>query len=218
LRTPSGFRVLALALALVPAAAPGIESIQVLGLFKDRAVVTIDGKRRTLVPGEPSPEGVVLITADSESAVLEFDGHRRTFELGRRITTVYRPPEARPTLTIAPNGIGMYHVPGSINGFAVQFLVDTGATLVAINRGTARRLGIDYLVEGTPGRARTANGDVATYQVKLARVRVGGIELRDVAASVVDGDYPRDVLLGNSFLNRLEMRRRGQLLELRTRP
>ena len=87
-----------------------------------------------------------------------------------------------------------------------------------MNRNEARRLGIDYLVEGDPGRARTASGVVNTYRIRLKSVRVGDITLRDVAASVVDGDFPADVLLGNTFLNRLELRREGKILELRKRP
>jgi len=198
--------------------ARAVESVTVVGLFTDRAVAVIDGKRRVLSVGKTSPEGVTLVSADSESAVLEFDGHRRTFKLGRKITTVYRPPVAQPMVRILPTGNGMYRVSGSINRFPVNFLVDTGATTVAMNRNEARRLGIDYLVDGDPGRAQTASGVVKTYRVVLASVRVGDIKLRDVAASIVDGDFPRDVLLGNTFLNRLEMRRAGHVLELRKRP
>ena len=68
---------------------------------------------------------------------------------------------------------------------------------------------------GTPSRANTANGPVSTYEVTLKRVRIGAIELRDVAGTVVDGDSPTRVLLGNSFLNRLDMSRDGSVLELR---
>ena len=218
-RPPAAWRALAAGLvALVAAPAAGVESVHVLGLFADRAIVSIDGKQRMLVKGETSPEGVTLVGATSESAVLEFDGQRRTLTLGRHITTVYRGPEPGLALQIWPTSQGMYRTVGSINGYPVNFLVDTGATLIAMSRAEARRLGIDYLVVGRPERARTASGVVATYAVTLARVKVGEIELREVAASVVDGDFPTEVLLGNSFLNRLEMRREGQMLELRTRP
>ena len=200
---------------LCPPQALAVDSIQVVGLFPGRAVVVVDGKRRVLKPGRSSPEGVTLISADSESAVLELDGHRRTFSLGRRITTIFRPPAKGRSTQIWPNQAGMYRIVGSINGYPVNFLVDTGATLVAMSRTEAKRLGIDYLVEGTPSRSQTAAGIVDTYHVRLKKVRVGDITLRDVQASVVDGDFPREVLLGNSFLNRLDLRRQGRVLELR---
>jgi aspartyl protease family protein len=204
--------------SIIGTPAKAVESIHVVGLFTNKAVVQVDGKRRVLAVGKPSPEGVVLISATSESAVLEVDGTRSTFRLGRQITTVFRAPAERPAMQIWPSARGMYSLVGSINGYPVNFLVDTGATLIAMNKNEARRLGIDYVVDGTPSRASTASGVVNTYLIRLARVKIGEIELRDVDASVVDGAFPREVLLGNSFLNRLEMRREGRMLELRKRP
>lgn len=195
-----------------------INSIQVLGLFPDRAVVEVDGKRRVLSLGTSSPEGVTLISADSESAVIEFGGHRRTFKLGRRITTVYRAPAVRPSIRIWPSVDGVYRTSGSINGYPVDYLVDTGARSVAMSRIEAKRLGINFRAKGKLGRAMTASGPVDAYAVVLARVRVGEIELTNVAASVVDRDFPTNVLLGNSFLDRLEMKREGRAMEFRARP
>ena len=57
-----------------------------------------------------------------------------------------------------------------------------------------------------------------TYEIVLKRVRIGEIELQDVEAGVIDGPHPREVLLGMSFLERLEMGRSGKALELRKRP
>ena len=59
--------------------------IMVLGLFKGRAIVNIDGQRRTLKPGKPSPEGVTLISADSDVAILEVDGKQQEYKLGRHV-------------------------------------------------------------------------------------------------------------------------------------
>ena len=117
-------------------------------------------------------------------------------------------------MQIWPDAYGMYNTIGNINSYPVTFLVDTGATLIAMNKNEARRLGLDYLVIGTPSQASTASGIVNTYHIKLEKVRVGDITLTDVDATVVDGDFPIDVLLGNSFLNRLDMRRDGKMLEL----
>ena len=206
---------LMVALAAAPAAA-AVDGIRVVGLFKDKAVVEIDGQRQILSVGEVGPEGVRLISADTEAAVLEVDGARSRYPLGRHIASEFAPPQRETTVVRAwPDPAGMYHVDGAINGFSVQFLVDTGATHVAMNANQARRLGLDYLVRGEPAIARTASGHVEAYQVRLDRVRVGGITLRNVSATVLDGPHPSHVLLGMSFLGRLEIDRQGQVLELR---
>lgn len=110
---------------------------------------------------------------------------------------------------------GMYSVAGSVNNQPVNFLVDTGATWVAMNSATARRLGIDFRYKGTQGWVNTANGPAKTYKVMLDRVRVGEIELSNVEGAVLDGSSPHEILLGMSFLNRVEMQRQGELLLLR---
>ena len=208
--------LLALAIATGPAGA--VERIQVMALFKDRAVVSIDGRQRTLVAGTPSPEGVLLVEADAHRAVVEVDGERRTLNLGSRISTRYAPPaDAENVVHVAPDGRGMYFVAGSINGFQVRFLVDTGATLVAISSELARRLGIQYMLEGRRGVTTTASGVTESYAVTLDRVRVGEIELRRVPATVIEGPYPAEPLLGMSFLGQVQMSREGPLLELRRR-
>jgi len=189
--------------------------LTVLGLFKDKAIVRIDGKQRVLAAGATSPEGVTLVSATSEEAIIEVDGEIRHLRLGTHIGTRYAKPKSGPAVQIWPDGGGMYSVGGSINGYPVQFLVDTGATLVAMNKNEARRLGIDYLVEGERGQSSTASGVVETYYLRLKKVKVGNVALTNVDAAVIDGDFPATVLLGNSFLNRLQMRRQGKMLELK---
>ena len=80
-----------LATLLLPAApARAVESIRVVGLFKDKAVVQIDGTQRMLSTGQTSPEGVKLISANAREAVMEVDGR-----LGRRRGPAPRPSQAR---------------------------------------------------------------------------------------------------------------------------
>lgn len=197
-----------------------VERLTVLGLFKDKAVVVVDGKRRVLAAGETSPEGVKLVSADTEAAILEVQGRRSKHPLGSRITTNYaRKAERRaaPTVRILRSPSGMYNTPGSINGHPVEFVVDTGATLISMNKNLAERIGIDYLGAGRPGRAETAAGMIDSYIVRLDEVRVGGIALEGVWGAVLDSEHPRQVLLGMSFLNELEIRRNGNLMELTRR-
>lgn len=198
----------------VPVPVAAVERIVVSGLFRDRAILELDGTSRLLRAGETSPEGVTLIAADSREAIIEFQGETRRLVLGEHIRGTFAAPAPGATMTIAPDATGMYVVPGSINGYQVHFLVDTGATLVSFNRDVARRAGINYKLDGTPSRSRTAAGVVPIWIVELDRVRVGDIELHDVQASVHDADFPQEVLLGNSFLQRLHLERQGRLLTL----
>lgn len=187
--------------------------IMVLGLFKNKAIVNIDGKQRTLKVGKKSPEGVVLIWADSDSAILEVEGKEQNFKLGRHVSSSFKQKKMAEAKIIPVNG--MYSTVGFINGHQVDFLVDTGATWIAMNANQARILGINFRYTGKRGRVSTANGIVPVFRVTLDKVRVGEIELTNVAAGVLEGNSPREVLLGNSFLNRVEMQRQGQVMLLK---
>ncbi len=205
--------LLVVLLSTVTARAAVVTKITVVGLFKDTAIVVIDGTRRLLRSGDTSPEGVTLISATSAEAVLEIDGEQKRYSLGGQIGGNYARPE-RATVRIWPTPNRMYLVVGSINGYPVDFVVDTGATLVSLSGREARRLGIDYRVVGTPGRSTTASGIETIYVVNLDRVKVGDIELRNVRGAVHDGNFPPATLLGMSFLGRLNIRQDGQVLEL----
>ncbi len=199
---------------LAGAGVQAVEKVSIKGLFKDKAILVIDGKQRLLRTGETSPEGVKLVRADSREAVIEIDGNQSTRGLGTHIGSDYAEPESR-AVQIYPSNGNMYTIVGSINGFPVNFIVDTGATVVSMNSSQARRLGIDYAVEGRQGLSQTASGIVKVYMVQLKRVKVGDIELTNVEGSVHEGDFPTQVLLGMSFLGRLDIQREGGVLELR---
>jgi aspartyl protease family protein len=94
----------------------------------------------------------------------------------------------------------------------VRFLVDTGATSIALPAADARRLGIDFR-NAPRGITQTANGPTQTYLVRLDTVRVGGIELNMVDAVIIEQGLPI-ALLGMTFLNRVEMRREGSTMTL----
>ncbi len=195
-----------------------VDKITINGLFNNKAIVTIDGKQRILNVGKPSPEGVLLISANSREAVLEIDGEQNTYTLGTHIGSSFKEPVAGKTVTIAPDRGGMYEVNGSINDFQVNFLVDTGATSVSMNSNHARRIGIDYKMQGREGLSETASGLSKIYIVNLDTVMVGGIKVHDVKAAVHDGDFPRIILLGNTFLSRVKMIREGEMLLLEEKP
>ncbi|OGT76815.1 MAG: hypothetical protein A2W76_02300 [Gammaproteobacteria bacterium RIFCSPLOWO2_12_47_11] len=194
-----------------------VEKITVVGLFKDKAIVHIDGKQRILTIGKTSPEGVKLISANSREAVIEIDGNQETYTLGTHISGEFTAPASGTTVTIAPDSTGMYEVNGSINGFLVKFVVDTGATLISMNKHHANRIGLNYKMEGEESLSETASGYAKTYLVKLKEVRVGDIVLNDVQGAVHDGEFPSVILLGNSFLGRVNMMREDKILQLKKR-
>ena len=101
---------------------------------------------------------------------------------------------------------------GSINGSTVRFVVDTGATHVALSQAEAERIGINYR-KGQRGVGNTANGQVVMYRVTLDSVRIGDVQVFNVEAAVVPAQMEQ-VLLGNSFLMRFQMKRENDTLTL----
>ena len=187
--------------------------ITVLGIFSDVAVLEIDKKQHILRPAIDSPEGVTLVFADSKFAVLEVNGVQEKYFLGSQTGSLYDPPPEKPVVSLWPTR-GMYITPGSINGYSVDFLVDTGASAIALNAFTAQRLGIDFL-DGEEVAVKTAVSVEKAYRMNLDEVQVGQIKLYNVSALVIDGPEPARALLGMSFLGQLDMERKGERMDLK---
>lgn len=209
--------VLLLALFVIGTPAHAIEQVTLHALFKNKAIVLVDGARRVLNQGDTSPEGVKLLAVDTatEEATVEINGRREVLRLGVVVSALGGGGRSGVTLYAEPNGY--FFADGSINGTPMRFLVDTGASSIAINSRHANRVGIDYKRLGKPGIATTAGGMVRMYAVTLNTVEVGGIRLHNVDAGVIEGDFPREALLGMSFLGRLEMKHDGEKMELMQR-
>jgi len=204
-----------LLVCMYSAASWAVKDIHVVALFKDRAIVMIDGKQRLLRTGDRSPEGVKLVSADSVAAVFEYHGRTLERQLDGRVHAAVELPKGHDDVVIFRDGWGMFMTVGSINGLPVKFLVDTGASSVAMNSAQARRLGIDFRVQGEATYVSTASDVTKAYKLKLDVVKVGSIQLRNVTAVVMDGAQPTEVLLGMSFLGHLEMINKGNKLVLR---
>ena len=199
---------------LIASASAVAVDVRVVGLFQDRAVISIDGRQRILRVGQTSPEGIRLVSADSESALLEVEGQQIRASLDSRVSASKKARTVS-EVRIQRDRSGMYFTVGSINALPVNFLVDTGATQIAMNGAHARRLGIDYRVVGEPAVVTTASGFERAWAVRLDTVRVGEIELRNIPAMVLDGPQPETILLGMSFLGKLQISNEGQLMTLR---
>lgn len=206
--------VLVACLALAAVAAP--PRVKVLGLFPDKALLEIDGRQRLLRAGQVSPEGIRLLASDPREARVEIDGRHETLTLGTAVGGAFATPESR-EVKIFRNPKGSYTTVGNINGRTVDFLVDTGASAIAMNGAEARRLGISYRVDGEPVGITTASGVVRGHRVTLERVTVGDITLRGIDGLVIDGPQPEQVLLGMTFLNRVELQQEGNAMVLRVK-
>ena len=203
-----------LALGL-PAAAAGVA---LAGRMGDKALLVIAGQTRVVGVGQ-SLDGVRLLRWDGDLAVVEDRGQI----LALRISAApLQPPPAAASLpapareVVIPAGAGGHFLTdGAINGRSVRFMVDTGATLVSFGREEAARLGVD-LRQARPAVAQTAGGQVPVELVTLARLRIGEVELANVPAVVTPVAMPY-VLLGNSVLERFQMRRENDVMRLELR-
>ncbi len=155
------FSVLLVCLAQAPVALARFE-VEVLALFKDRALLRTGGVERMLRVGETSAEGVTLLAANAQGARVRHAG--RDLSLG-------------------------------------------------LNSRHARALGIAF-DNGRKGTVQTAQGTVDAVFLTLDRVAVAGIEARGIQATVIDGDYPVDILLGMTFLRHVSMEERAGVLTL----
>jgi aspartyl protease family protein len=208
--------LLTTAVITVTGTALAVSQIEVQALFGGKAMVMIDGQRRTLSIGQTSPEGVKLIDADSKQAVLAVDGKQKIYKPGGTISLSYAKPEHHEEKIYADDR-GMFRSVGAINGRSVRFLLDTGATTVAMNKSQAKQLGVDYRMNGESVVISTASDNVKGYRVRLKSVSLGKIKQRNVEAMVIDGDHPGPILLGMSFLGKLQVEKAGEVMKIRQR-
>jgi aspartyl protease family protein len=188
-----------------------------------RVVGITPGQSADLVIGNGAPvtvqvgetiEGVKLLKASLTGAVVSEAGINETLPLVADGSS--EPAAPSDTVRLSADAHGQFFTGGVVNGRPVNFVVDTGATLMALSRPEATRIGVDY-GRGRPATVQTASGEAHGWRVSLATVRVGEVTVRDVDAIVIDGDAPRVGLLGMSFLNRFDMHRQGSTLMLQRR-
>jgi aspartyl protease family protein len=170
---------------------------------------------RTLSAGD-SYAGITLVSATSDEAIVSINGKQQRLRIGEGVYSALSVQSQRATVVLATDKSGHFSSTGNINGASMRFLVDTGATMVSMNIEDARRAGVNYLA-GERGYSQTANGVTPVYRVKLAQVSLGDITLRDVDGIVHETSALPVVLLGMSFLGKLEMVRTGDSLTLTKR-
>lgn len=206
-------RILFAVLCLAATAGAGASApVEVLALFKERAVLRASGAQHMLKEGETSADGITLLRADAQGAQVRYRDEVYDLTLSRHVSARFEKAD-RQQVSISPDGQGQYRIRGAINDRFVNFLVDTGASVVAMSRPQAGALGLS-MEKAEPGTVQTAQGVVRSHFLTLEKVVVGGITAHNVHAAVIDGNYPLEILLGMSFLRQVNMENQGDVLTL----
>jgi aspartyl protease family protein len=192
------------------------QQVVLAGRMGERALLVVDGQAVTVGVGQTT-SGVKFKRWVGADAEIERAGQVQLVRAGGAAATVggAAPRAAAREVVMAAGPGGHFTSQGSINGKSVRFMVDTGATLVALGMDDAERMGLD-LNSARVVTMQTANGAVPAQLVTLNSVRVGDLELTNVGAVVMPHPMPM-VLLGNSFLSRLQMRRENDVMRLERR-
>lgn len=187
------------------------------GGMGSKALLVVNGGAPKALASGDTYQGVKVVSVSSDQAVVEVSGKRQTVQLGGAPVSIGGGlGGAQGTAIILTAGSGGHFVTaGSVNGRATQFLVDTGATSVAMGADEARRLGIAF-EQGQRTYISTANGVVPSYRVSLTSLRIQDVEVFNVDATVSPQGMPY-ILLGNSFLTRFQMKRENDTLTLTKR-
>lgn len=211
------------ALLLIALAAFGsmanAQSVALAGLLGNKALLVVNGAPPKSVAAGETHMNVKVVSASGDQAVLELNGKRHTLRVGDAPVSVGAGAGGQAAATGKGNRIvlnagsgGHFTTPGQINGRAVQFVVDTGATSIAMSAADAERTGIAYK-SGQPVQLSTANGVVVGHRIKLSSVRVGDVEVYEIDAVVIPQPMTY-MLLGNSFLTRFQMTRENDQMTL----
>ena len=202
--TPCGRLLAASALLCALAAPADAQSVAFSGMLGDKALLIIDGHATGVAVGA-TVQGVKLVRLDATTALVQAGGKSQTLRLGGAAVVAGDPGGGSDgSRIVLPVGSGgHYSGLATINGHPIQFVVDTGATAVAMGADVAALLGLDPK-SSTVGAAMTANGAVAVRTLTLSSIRVGDVTIYNVQAMVMPQAMPV-VLLGNSFLSHFQM-------------
>ncbi|MGO4392418.1 TIGR02281 family clan AA aspartic protease [Variovorax sp. M-6] len=193
------------------------QSVTLTGTIGSRAILIVNGGApKTVAVGETF-QGVKLVSLQGEQAMVEAGGKRVALRMDTPVSIGGNGGSGGggTRIVLPVSSGGHFMAQGAINGRAVSFMLDTGATTIAMSAADAQRIGLDFS-KGQPVRMNTANGVAQGHRVRLASVRVGDVEVYDVEAIVSEQPMPF-ILLGNSFINRFSMRRDADQMVLEKR-
>ncbi|MFO1336930.1 MAG: retropepsin-like aspartic protease [Burkholderiaceae bacterium] len=187
-------------------------------LGSSKAILVIDGQMQTVAVGSTARGVTLKRLVSADEAVVEIGGKPFSLRMGASPVSLGGSGGggggSAIVLPVGPGGHFMAN--GTVNGKSANFMIDTGATTIAMGLSDATRLGLKY-DGGRRGMASTAGGNVPMYEVSLNSVRIGDVEVYGLSAGVVEANMPY-ILLGNNFLSRFTMRRDGDTMRLEKKP
>jgi aspartyl protease family protein len=200
-------------LASMSNAAP--PAVVLAGVLGSKALLVVNGASPKSVAAGETHQGVKVLSVGKDEAVVEIEGIRRALRLGEAPVSIGNKNSGK-RVVLAVDGNGHFVDLGTINGKSIKYMVDTGASTVAIGRADADRIGLKYLT-GQPIRMWTANGMGQAWRVKLDSLGIGDIQVQGVEAVVTSEPMPY-ILLGNSFLKGFQMTRTNDQMVLEKQP
>lgn len=191
------------------------QSVAMSGVMGSKALLVINGAPPKALSANETHQGVRVIQVQGDSATVELQGQRQTLRIGDSPVSVGKGLSSNRKVVLRADSRGHFGDSGFINNKPMQYMVDTGASLIGIGQTDAERMGLPFQ-KGIPVMVRTANGNTQGWRIKLDTVRVGDITVYGVDAVVSPQPMPF-VLLGNSFLSQLHMIRQGNEMVLEMR-
>ena len=212
--------LLAATMAILSPLVAHAQSVALTGVLGSKALLVVNGGAPKALAANEVHQGVRLLQLNGDSAVIDVQGQRQTLRLGEAPVSVGSRGGAggasrSSRLVLQADSRGHFIDRGLINGKTMQYMVDTGASTIAIGRADAERMGLPF-EQGTPVMMRTANGNAQGWRIKLASVRIGEMDLYDIEAIVAPQPMPY-VLLGNNLLSHFHMTRKGTEMVLERR-
>jgi aspartyl protease family protein len=204
------------ALCIAGVGGAAAQSVSLNGVMGQQAMLVIDGRTHVVAPGR-TVQGVRLIGVAGDAADVEMNGKRTRLTVGAQpVQLAAMGSGTSGTTIVLPAGRGgHFFAQASVNGRTLPFVVDTGATSVALSRAHASAIGL-RLDNAKVGYGNTANGAVMLHVVTLDSVRIGDVVVYNVEAVVLPAPMEH-ALLGNSFLSRFQMVRENDVLRLTKR-
>lgn len=199
---------------LVPIASHA-QSVAMTGAMGSKVLLIINGGPPKALSANESHQGVQVVHIDGDSATIEVQGQRQILRMGSSPVSVGPGLSSGRKVVLRADSRGHFRENGFINNKPMQYMVDTGASVIGIGQSDAERMGLDFQ-KGTEVTVRTANGNTQGWRIKLDTVRVGDITIYGIEAVVSPQPMPF-VLLGNSFLSQLHMTRQGNEMVLEHR-
>ncbi len=189
--------------------------VSVQGVFGEKALIAVGAEPARVMSIGERVLGVRLLEVRGQQVEIDDNGKRRTLQIGFGAVP-FAASEPTAVAVITADSRGQFFVAGEVNGHSLRFLVDTGASVVALPRSVAEKIGVSQHASRRV-LVTTANGRARAGKVLLNSVRVGGVKANLVEAIILEDAQLSLPLLGMSFLRRTNIKNEGDRLTLTQR-